>query len=383
MGAINQPIFSSVVRDLSGRGTGVVDHPDGRVVFVPGVWPGDAGEFEIVAEEKRYALGRIVALRERSPHREDPQCPHHGFDEEGCWGCPWMMAGYSSQVAYKEKSLRVLLERSGLSAEVIKPLIPAPSPYGYRNRAQLKSDGERLGYVSPLHQKIVDVTECPILTEKNQVTLKELRKSLPNLSWRPPKGEKWVSLNINESVSASDVVPQRDLGFLQGNTAQNERMGAWLKDQLEKESTFTRALELFCGSGNFTEVIGEVVCKDTLAVESNPAAVEALRSKGLKGVRALALNLYGAKALPQVQKQMPQPEVLVLDPPRTGFKDLAKWVRTFKTLRSVYYISCDPVTFVRDAKTLVDRGVDLVEITPIDLFPHTPHTEVMAKFQIR
>jgi len=264
----------------------------------------------------------------------------------------------------------------------LRPLIAAPESYGYRNRAQFKSDGERLGYVSPLTHQIIDIKECPILTLKNQSTLAELRGSLPNPAWRPKAEENWVSLNINEEVNASEVAPGKELGFLQGNSVQNERMRGWVKEHLSDEHKGAKVLELFCGSGNFTEVLLELGFEKILAAESSEDALGKLATKNLRGVQTLGLNLYKAASLDKIKIQMPAPDVLLLDPPRTGFKGLANVARKFRSLKSIYYISCDPITFVRDAKSLIELRANLKEVTPIDLFPHTPHIELMAKFEI-
>ena len=374
-----QAKFQAKVRDLSGRGSGVVEHPDGRIVFVPGVWPGDEGEFEITQLKKRFAHGRLVQLLRPSPHRVEAPCPHFGLGEDQCGGCPWMMAHPTSQKEHKEKQIRSLWERAGLAVEVLQPLLEAPQSLGYRNRAQFKTDGEVLGYISPRSRQIVDIKTCPVLSPKNQTTLKELRSQLPQPQWRPRRSEPWTVLNINESVDGFAVQPGKDLGFLQGNSAQNEKMKGWLRAQLQ-EHPHKKALELFCGSGNLTEVIAQEGFEDILALEGSLSSVELLRSRKLAGVRAEALNLYSAQALKKIKRLMPDPDVLVLDPPRTGLDTLGVWAKELETLKEVYYISCQPITFVRDAQRLRVEGFHPVEVRPLDLFPHTPHIELLAKF---
>lgn len=359
----------------------MVDHPEGFVVFVPGVWTGDAGEFELIQKQKRYALGRLIRLTEKSPHRTEPFCSLHGTEEKSCGGCPWMMVSYEAQVAQKESYLRTLLERSGLGATTLQPLWPSTKIKGYRNRAQFKTDGKVLGYVSPVNHQILDVPSCPILSPKNQATLKELRELLPQSSWQPAGEKPWLELNINESVEASHVVPGKELGFLQGNSEQNERMKTWLKGNLSQEARQGRraVLELFCGSGNFTRAAAEVGFEKIVAVEGSPEAAKVLQNLALPGVSAHTVNLYSSKALSKVSQLLPETEVLMLDPPRTGLEGLNQWARSFPQLKTVLYISCNPITFVRDAKALLKEGFTLGEVRPLDLFPHTPHMELMAK----
>ncbi len=255
-------------------------------------------------------------------------------------------------------------------------MLAAPEELGYRNRAQFKTDGSVLGYVSPVSHKIVDIKSCPILTTKNQATLEELRELLPRPEWHSQS--EWTALNINESVDAKNVAPGKDLGFLQGNSQQNERMKNWLRDHLKNADRGLAVLELFCGSGNFTEVITSLGFEDVLAVEGSREAVRELKAKWPQ-VKAISHNLYGKKAPKEVKKLMSAPGLMVLDPPRTGLQNISEWISP--ELQELYYISCSPVTFVRDAQNLADKGMALLEIQPIDLFPHTPHLEILAKFQ--
>ena len=74
-------------------------------------------------------------------------------------------------------------------------------------------------------------------------------------------------------------------------------------------------------------------------------------------------------------------EALLLDPPRQGMKYLYQILKFASRLKSVAYVSCDIATFARDCAALKDAGFAPVEVQPLDLFPQTPHVEVMSLFR--
>src|SRR5690606_6961704 len=128
-------IFSASVRDLSVKGYGVVDHPRGRVFFIPGTWPGDEGKFEIESIEKKYGFARLVELTKKSEFRVDVQCPHLGWSVGKCGGCPWMIANYTSQLKYKQKFLDYQIKRANLKYTdfTVHPIWGSEKTLGYRN----------------------------------------------------------------------------------------------------------------------------------------------------------------------------------------------------------------------------------------------------------
>ena len=71
---------------------------------------------------------------------------------------------------------------------------------------------------------------------------------------------------------------------------------------------------------------------------------------------------------------------LLVDPPRAGLADGAIEAIAKTRARTIAYVSCDPATLARDAKSLLDAGYRLAVATPVDLFPQTFHVETVAKF---
>ncbi|MCC7404157.1 MAG: class I SAM-dependent RNA methyltransferase [Bdellovibrionales bacterium] len=374
--------FEGTVRDLSARGMGVVDHPSGQVFFVPGTWPGDRGRFAVFSVKKRYGFADLVELLEPSPDRVEPPCPYQGVVRGRCGGCPWMIADYSSQLRVKQHLVEHLLTRSKVLDERsrVLPIWGSPQVFGYRNRAQFKTDGQQLGFVSRDSRRLVEVEDCLVLTDQNRQRLKDLRRQLPNPAWRANQGYQWSFLEINEDIDVSKVVPNTRLPFKQGNSAQNQKMREWVLAKLQKYPREYQLVELFAGSGNFTEVLVKCGFSSIVATEVVPSAVEELTNNNWPGVTALELNIYLPSAWNKLKKVAKEARVLLLDPPREGFKEIDRFLNEFRQLKAIYYISCEVAQFAQDAGVLKRAGWDLVEVQPLDQFPHTPYVELLAEF---
>lgn len=370
-------IFSATVRDLASDGRGVVSHPSGLTVFVAGVWPGESGTFRFTGLQKRTGSAELVELEERSSQRVTPLCPHHGFDAGHCGGCPWQFMDYRAQLEAKQQRVETAAAR--ITKTAVNPIWPSPAIYGYRNRAQLKTDGERVGYVAAASHRLAPIEDCPILSDKNRRTLKGLLAKLPEPAWRPRKKENWTSLNIDENLNADSVQVDSRLPFQQSNSAQNRAMKQWLAEKCASLDKDSAALELFCGSGNFTEVLSEAGFSKIVAVDGSGPATEALTERQLPNVMVLKKNLFDPDSYPSLFRQQPDYSCLVLDPPRDGMKDLAKLLSAAaRKPRHIFYISCNPATLFRDLQQLQSRAYHIAEIQPVDQAPHTPHIETLV-----
>ena len=369
--------FTSVVRDLSADGRGVVQAPDGQVVFVAGVWQGE--EVEIARRRSgKSTSAELISLLHPSDARRVPECEYHRDDS--CGGCPWMFVDYPTQLEQKQARLSKVFER--ITGDAVScSMLGASETLTYRNRAQLKSDGVKLGYVAQGSHEIADVTHCPVLNEANQVHLRTLRQSLPNNDWRPRKNRQWTTIDIDDE-RGTPLVNQRQ-AFRQGNSEQNEKLRAWLRSQLTKISRPNTVFELFCGSGNLTEIIVEQLNVPVIAIEGDEVSLEALSACNLSKVRPVRVNLFSQHSIVHSLPEC-QPGIgVVLDPPRDGLKEREALKPWFTRAKWVVYISCDLATWERDAVFLQECGLELDEVSGLDMFPQTPHIETLSVFTRR
>jgi 23S rRNA (uracil1939-C5)-methyltransferase len=182
-------MFQAVVRDITLKGLGVVDHPNGKVYFVRGAWLGDVGRFQIDREDKRYGFATLVELIEPSSHRVAVACAHYGVSDRSCGGCPWLFVNYESQLLVKQKLVQDTLTRAKVlsTKSQIKAIRASPDQFAYRNRAQVKTDGASVGYIAAGTHNLVDIDSCLVLNAKVSDQLKNVKSKLPNQKWKNSK----------------------------------------------------------------------------------------------------------------------------------------------------------------------------------------------------
>lgn len=369
--------FEGIVRDISLKGLGVVDHPDGKIYFVRGVWVGDMGVFEVYKEEKKYGFAKLVYLKQLSDQRRDSVCPHLGFDSKSCGGCPWMIATYEAQIKMKQKHILESLTRSGVVGNDTKILNiqPSKNEFGYRNRARVKSHKGSVGYYSPETHNLVDIEDCIVLNSKTREQLFDLRKKVKN---QIDHEEVFYDLS-----SEDQEIPKANVSkpFRQGNDDQNLYMKEWVRNQILNADYQGQLVELFCGSGNFTEVLSEGNFKSIISIESNEKAINELKNKKIKNTIGLVANLFFKKNWNIFLEKTKSSEVLFIDPPREGFEGIHDFLNLHKKIHTMIYISCDLYTFNRDAKKALSLGYHLKLLQPVDQFPQTPHVELLSVFK--
>lgn len=372
-----EPAFEGPCRDVAGDGRGVVGHPDGRTFLVSGCWPGERVRVQPERSTSSVGFGRVTRVLEPATQRIEATCRHHGFGSEHCGGCPWMFVDYASQCEAKQRRVASLLERQGVTCDtILRPILPSVERLGYRNRAQFKTDGQRLGYLAASSHSLVDIEACAVLNSECRHKLDELRGQLPNAAWKPQgRRHQWRTLDIDDRTP--DARLDERLPFRQGNSTQNAVMQAWLAEAISDLATETRVLELFAGAGNFTSILTQHFSHID-AVEGNAEAVEALAALSESQVRGHCVNLFNDAAVADLVTRLPATELLLLDPPREGLKVRAPLIHGLGQVRRVIYIACDAATWMRDCTDWLAAGFEFAQVQPIDLFPQTPHVEILS-----
>jgi 23S rRNA (uracil1939-C5)-methyltransferase len=366
-----------MVIDLTSGGQGVVKHPSGQTVFVSGVWLNERARFKVVSKRGRVGFAELVEFSEQSRSRRAAPCQHHGVSPNSCGACPWMFVEYDAQLQAKQRRVASAMSRFSIATE-IQEIWASPLEFGYRNRAQLKTNGRQIGFVESQTNNLAPVEDCLVLDEHNRHVLNALVDKLPNSDWRPIQKQKWLTLNIDESVDADSVSINSRLPFHQANHYQNTKMREWISEKLRSVRTGQDVLELFCGSGNFTSELSKHGFENVYAVEGDRSAIQALKERHLKNVTATCLDLFDDESIKRLQKFSKNCGVLFLDPPRNGFKLVQQLLTKKHKIRDVFYVSCDLATFSRDLAVFLENGFKVLEIQPLDQFPQTPHIELLC-----
>jgi 23S rRNA (uracil1939-C5)-methyltransferase len=173
------------------------------------------------------------------------------------------------------------------------------------------------------------------------------------------------------------TVPLPPGAFLQA-TAEGEAALAGLV--IGHADSAKKVADLFCGVGPFALRLAERAA--VTAIDLDAGAVEALRraAAGTSGLRPISATARDLFRRPLMSSELNAFDAVVFDPPRQGAQAQAAQLGLSK-IRTVIAVSCNPATFARDARLLVDGGFRLERVTPVDQFRHTAHVELVALFR--
>jgi tRNA/tmRNA/rRNA uracil-C5-methylase (TrmA/RlmC/RlmD family) len=262
----------------------------------------------------------------------------------------------------------------------------SPAAYEYRSRARVAVEKSGVGFRRRRSHALCATAHCPILVPALDGALSELARNprLPRGEWELAAGESGeVSLlapdGVTHGAKRTRIRVSGDLlGISAGVFSQaNVALRADLAEAVHAAAGEGElALELFAGAGFLTLGLARRF-RRVIAIESDLRAVRDLRDN-LRAARIDSVEVRGLpveEALGDAALRNLRPDVVVLDPPRSG---LPRGAASQLAADRVVYLSCDPATLARDLASLEKRGFALVRITGFDLFPQTPHVEALA-----
>ncbi len=399
-----------VIERLGHRGEGVA-----AGIFVARALPGEV--VEGVVENRRIAQPRIVTP---SADRIAAPCRHY----KACGGCALQHASDDFVARWKEQIVARALEAQGLTA----PFRPMhTSPANTRRRATLSGrrlkSGALVGFHARASDTVTAVPDCRLLHPALLATLTALEEV--TLAGASRKGELALTVTVLDGgvdlsvkggkpldtalrVALPQIAARHALARLtwEGETlyqAQPPHLtfgratvspppGAFLQATADGEAALVAAIleavgdaqhiaDLFAGCGTFALPIAERA--EVHAVEGEAAMLDALdtgwrASAGLKRVTTEARDLFRRPLLPD---ELARFDALVIDPPRAGaeaqFEQIAR-----AGVPVIAAVSCNPVTFARDAKQLVQAGYRFDWVQVIDQFRWSPHVELAARLSL-
>jgi 23S rRNA (uracil1939-C5)-methyltransferase len=422
------------VESLAQGGRGVARREDGFVVFVSGGLPGDLVRARVSRSKRGYAEAASVELIEPSAERIADVCMHGG---EPCPGAPWQGLPYEKQLEQKSGQVDEALRRlGGLEGFELEPIVPAIERWRYRNKLEYSfgdADGEAiLGF----HRRgswreVVPVVDCHLASDANNAARNAVldwaraeglppfeeqdgRGVLRNLVVRDGRRTGQVQTRlvttpaefprppvdlhtvIDGSAGGTDgptgVLGEEHLAeelcglrfqishgaFFQTNTEMAERLYAIAGDYAGLTGS-ERVYDLYCGIGtiglSLAASAGEV-----WGIETVPEAVaDAERNAKRNGIANAHFIAADARlGIRPLVEEAGRPDVVVVDPPRAGLsKKIVRRVIECEAPRIVY-VSCNPTTLAPNAAQLAEAGYTLRRVTPVDMFPQTPHVECVA-----
>jgi 23S rRNA (uracil1939-C5)-methyltransferase len=390
--------------------------------FVPFTLPGERVTAAFAGER-----GELLDVLQPSMDRVEPPCPHFF----ACGGCALQHWAQEPYLAWKAEQVRLALARERLQCDLPPPY--AASPWSRRRfalhaRRGSQPDQARLGYKARRSWDLVEIDTCPISDLRLVAALPALRRlAAPFLEH--PKSAPILHVTLTETGLDVDVtgVEQRSGGLsadarmraagaaqagdfarvtMSGEVVYGARApvvrlgaarvalppGAFLQavpgaeaamaaDLLEAIAGARRVLDLYCGVGTFSFPMAEAA--NVHAVDGAPEAVAALKTAvgTAPGLRPITTEVRDLDRRPVLTSELNRFDAAVFDPPRAGALAQAGEMARAENLRTVVGVSCNPATFARDARLLVDGGFTLTRVRPVDQFLWSPHIELVGVFQ--
>jgi 23S rRNA (uracil1939-C5)-methyltransferase len=364
-----------IIEDIAFGGKGV-GREQGKAIFVPYTIEGEKVSAEVVREKKQYAEAKLIDVKESSLHRVEPRCPYFGR----CGGCAYQHIAYEHQLAIKWRQVRDVLQRIGKFKDIpLRPIIPSPEQYGYRNRITVHAQDGVIGFFRRDSHRLIDIEHCPISSDEVNRGLADLRAQ-PRVrdghyTLRASSGSRTFS-QTNDAVATA----LRDLivGLVSGN------------QQL--------LIDAYCGAGFFAKALLDKF-ERVIGIDWDKFAIEAARENAtaketyvagdvevqLQQVGAVHLNRPPRKdehawdgrlrsIAPTFERER---TALIVDPPASGLSADVRKAIVDLVPATLIYVSCNPTTLARDLRELQERFA-LESVTPLDMFPQTAEIEVVA-----
>jgi len=377
---------------LAYGGDAVARH-NGLAVFIPFAAPGERLRVRIIERKKHFARAVIDQILEPSPSRREAPCQYFGE----CGGCQLQHLTYAAQLDSKTGFVRDAIERIARLDWPHEIKIRQAAEFGYRGRAQVKLDRKAgsVGFNRAASSAVCDVASCPILVPKLDEALRSLRGALVSATVKdhvlPNRSQ--IDLAAGESGVSFDPafegLPGGSLERTVNGAVYNFSASTFfqtnpgllneLVDEAVGSDSGDVAIDLYAGVGLFTIQLAKRFTR-VIGVEADRGAANFasgnITANGLANVE-FKNDVVEAWMKSFVETKAPPPDLIVLDPPRTGAAEAVNHIVAAQPNR-ITYISCDPSTLARDLRTLVDSGYELTKITAIDLFPQTYHVETIA-----
>jgi len=343
------------IEDVAFGGKGV-GRQNGEAVFVPYTIEGETVSAEIVREKKQFAEAELIDMKESSPHRVTPPCPYFG----SCGGCAFQHIDYEHQLAIKWRQIRDVLQRIGKLKDIpMRPIIPSPEQYGYRDRITVHAQDGVIGFFRRDSHRLIDIERCAIARD-------EVNRALAELRAQPHVRDGHYTLRASS----------RPRVFSQTNDA----VANALRDLIDTLAAPNQQLliDAYCGAGFFAKALLDKFDR-VIGIDWDRFAIEAADENATMKENYIAgdIEVELDRAL---QETALLKTTVIVDPPATGLTAKVRKTLVGLAPATLIYISCNPATLARDLKELQERFT-IESVTPLDMFPQTAEIEVAVHLQ--
>lgn len=382
-----------------GMGIGLIDN---KVIFIPNTVIGDIVEVEITKENKKYLEGKVKKFIKYSDKRVDFGCIYR----DKCGGCQICNLSYNEQLEYKKNKVENILKKFCNIAKSID-IIKSDNIYNYRNKVTLHVKNKKIGYYEEKSNSLIEIDNCLLLDNKINYVIKKIKEiDLSNIEEIVIRvNDDKVLVNFKGNIECLNIEKFNDIdiiyindklikgdnlyqtinnykfkissdAFFQVNINQMKKLYDIVRDYISKYDKLN-VLDLFCGTGTIGIYVSDL-CKSVKGIEINKNAIKDANINkdinNIKNIDFICDNVFNVKDI--------DCDLVIVDPPRSGLnKDIINLFINNK-IKSIIYVSCNPITFARDINLLKD-DYDIVDIKCVDMFPNTYHVECVSLLEIK
>ena len=399
---------------IGARGDGIAETLGGPL-YVPYTAAGDIVEVEPGEKRGDGREASLVRVVSSGPDRIGPPCRHFGT----CGGCAMQHLAPAAYLAWKHERVSEALRRAGVETEVLGTVSVPPGSRRRVRYAFRSASGRMLaGFREARSTRIVDLAECPVARPAVAELLPALR---PFLAKHAATGEVTVTEvegGLDVAVFA-DRAPDLDLrldvpdfcnvgGIVRlswatgkgtpelllarapakvkfGGVTVELPIDAFLQPTVEGEAVLrgaveaaipegTRVADLFSGCGAFALPLA-AAGRSVHAIEGIAAQTRAIQ----RANPSVGTGTRDLSRQPLRREELARFDAVVLDPPRAGAAEQVGELAS-SAVPTVVYVSCNPATFARDARVLIDGGYRIGTVRPVDQFLWSHHVELVSVF---
>jgi 23S rRNA (uracil1939-C5)-methyltransferase len=306
-----------------------------------------------------------MEVKEGSPHRVTPECPYFSH----CGGCGYQHISYEHQLAIKWCQVRNVLQRIGKLRDIpLRPIIPSPKQYEYRNRITVHVQNGVIGFFRRDSHRLIDVERCPISCDEVNRALTELRDR------NPRDGHYTLRTSSSRRV------------FSQTNDDVANALRNLIVDLIPANQGLL--IDAYCGGGFFAKALLNKF-ERVIGIDWDRFAIAAANENGTEKETYIAGDVeeeltkrerFLASESDLQGMRSPHSLTLIIDPPAIGLSVNVRHAILDLAPTTLIYVSCNPATLARDLKELQEKFT-IHSVTPLDMFPQTAEIEVVAHLQ--
>ena len=362
------------IEDVAFGGKGVA-REQGKAVFIPYTIEGELVSAEIMREKKQFAEADLIEVKQLSPDRVEPECPYFGR----CGGCAYQHINYEHQLAIKWRQVRDALQRIGkLKDAPIRPIIPSPKQYAYRNRITVHAQDGVTGFFRRDSHRLIDIERCSISSD-------EVNRALAELRAQPYVSDGHYTLRAGSEVRV----------FAQTNDEVANALRDLVVDLVPSNQGVL--IDAYCGAGFFAKALLDKF-ERVIGIDWDKFAIDAARENatakesyiagdvetelGRAAQQTRKGDLQFAPAVIPTSRDSLKSVTLIVDPPATGLSENVRKAVIDLAPEILIYVSCNPPTLARDLRELQEKFT-IDSVTPLDMFPQTAEIEVAVQLSQR